>query len=77
MKSHKGNFKKQKWAKQKMKSREQDCCGMLTVKTAQLLSQPTGTQHAGPEEALAVCVCGGRGVEFLSCCRNPEHLSGS
>lgn len=37
-----------------MKSREQDCCGMLTVKTALLLSQPTGTQHAGPEAALAV-----------------------
>ena len=68
MKSHKGNFKKQKWAKQKMKSREQDCCGMLTVKTAQLLSQPTGTQHAGPEEALAVCVCvcgGGGGILVL------------
>ena len=32
---------------------------MLTVKTAQLLSQPTGTQHVGLEEALAVCVCGG------------------
>ena len=44
---------KQKWAKQKMKSREQDCCGMLTVKTALLLSQPTGTQHAGLEAALA------------------------
>lgn len=37
-----------------MQSREQDCCGMLTVKTALLLSQPTGTQHAGPEAALAV-----------------------
>ena len=60
-----------------MKSREQDCCGMLTVKTAQLLSQPTGTQHVGLEEALAVWGAGGVGVEFLPCCRNPEHLSGS
>lgn len=47
---------------------------MLTMKTAWLLSQPTGTQHAGPEEAPS---CGGGGGDFLPCCRNPEHLSGS
>ena len=61
-----------------MKSREQDCCGMLTVKTAQLLSQPTGTQHAGPEEALAVCVWWGSGwnsclaAGILSTCQAPN-----